>query len=694
MPWWKIFDLTRLNYLLMGVWVALGTTATGFNFPFAQRLERQTQLAFYRSRGSVPPPQDIVILAIDEDSLNQGQLAAQAPDRYPELAPLYRFPWQRQAYAEAISRLMAAGAKSVSFDLLLTNESSYGKQDDERLKQVLQRWGDRVVLATAHEFANSDRGLQHYLAKPHFRSSEFGVQSSELKNSELENSELKIKHLHPVPPSPRHPVKSPLLGLINFILDPDGRIYHLSNDYGDRILRPLNLEAIPSFAEATLDAAGANSPPQARNARNSNPQADIFYYGGTGTFARVPFWQIIDPQNWEVHRQRGTFKNKIVLIGATADSLQDLKRTPFSEQMPGVEVHANAIATLMEGRAIVPAIPNASLRAVVLFLSLGAIGVILASRIQKPLWYVPIAVALSLTWMGASYVSFTLAGLIIPTAIPAIVLIMCGLSGLAIGATREQFQRIRLYHTLERYVAEPIVNEILDRHADDFQSLVQGRKVKAAILFSDIRSFTTFSLTREPEQVVQQLNTYLEAMVEAILAEGGTLDKFIGDAVMAEFGSPISHGEKEDALRAVRAAIGMRKALVQLQQKWREQGQEVLFNGIGIHYGEVIAGDIGSSKRREFAVIGDTVNVASRVEGLTGKLSVDILISESLYQWVKEEVEVVDMGAHPLKGRGDNTIRLYSVVGFKGSDRQLYLQMRSALRRYLKFRASTERAST
>ncbi|MDY7016211.1 MAG: CHASE2 domain-containing protein, partial [Cyanobacteriota bacterium] len=114
MPWWKFFDLTRLNYLVMGVWVVLGATATGLNLAFVQRLERQTQVAFYRSRGSVAPPEDIIILAIDEDSLNQGNLAAKAPDRYPELAPLYRFPWQRQAYAEAISRLMAAGAKSVS----------------------------------------------------------------------------------------------------------------------------------------------------------------------------------------------------------------------------------------------------------------------------------------------------------------------------------------------------------------------------------------------------------------------------------------------------------------------------------------------------------------------------------------------------------------------------------------------------
>ncbi|MBE9116302.1 adenylate/guanylate cyclase domain-containing protein [Lusitaniella coriacea LEGE 07157] len=649
----KRFGFANLNALLIVVWALLGAVATGSNLGMVQRLERQIQVTFFQIRGSVPPPDEIIILAIDEESLNQGQLAAKDPQGHPDLTPIFQFPWQRKAYGDAIARLMSAGAKSVSLDILLTDPSRYGTKDDRQLQQVLQRWGDRVTLAFAHE-TSQNQGIQHYLVKPH-------------------------PQLLPGEPSSIHP------GLINFVPDSDGRIYRLATDYRDRVLRPLGFKPIPSFAEATLNAAKIDIPP--------NAGEEIFYYGGTGTFPTLSFWNVLDDNNWELHRKNGTFKDKIVLIGATAETLQDFKRTPFSEMMPGVEVHANAIATLMQGRGISPLLPNPPLRGLLLFCAIVGIGLFLNRKLKTPIAQLLGAIALSAVWIAISYLAFTAAGLIVPTAIPAIAIALCGISGLATGSIREQLERMRIYRTLERYVAEPIVNEILDRHADDFQSLLKGRRVKTAILFSDIRSFTTFSLTREPEQVVAQLNTYLEAMVNAILAEGGTLDKFIGDAVMAEFGSPISHGERNDALNAIRAALGMRRELVKLQQKWRETGEEILFNGIGIHYGEAIAGDIGSSKRREFAVIGDTVNVASRVEGLTGKLFVDILITEPLYELVADAVDVVDMGAHSLKGRGDKKIRLYSLVGLKGENHEIYVQVRNALRRYLDFKKRTSGSS-
>jgi adenylate cyclase len=170
-------------------------------------------------------------------------------------------------------------------------------------------------------------------------------------------------------------------------------------------------------------------------------------------------------------------------------------------------------------------------------------------------------------------------------------------------------------------------------------------------------------------------------MVDAILEYQGTIDKFIGDAIMAEFGSPVSRGEKADAMNAVNAALNMRSALMELRQLWQNENKIPFSNGIGINYGEVTVGNIGSARRLEYAVIGDTVNVASRVEGMTKDLGTDIVITGSLYEIVKDEIDVVDFGEHALKGRVGN-VRLYGVIGLKGCDRQAYEQVQNDLKRH------------
>ncbi|MBD2460421.1 adenylate/guanylate cyclase domain-containing protein [Oscillatoria sp. FACHB-1407] len=643
-----------MSYLLVGVWASLGAIATAINFIPALGLERQTQILFFSIRGTVSPPDDIVILAMDQESLSQGETYQRDPDRHPEFAPLETWPWRRAAYAVVIEKLLAAGARSVSLDVILADPSSYGLEDDLVLRDVIQRYPDRVVLANLYET--------------------FGTPEGELGQI--------------VNPNPDFEATPQNLGLINFSPDPDGRVYRFGEVFIDRVVVPQGLgEGIDSFAAATVQLSRPSDDPQV----TVRPAGEhIFFYGPPATFKRVSFWSVLDPANWEFHLREQTFRDKIVVVGPTASYFQDFVRTPFSEMMPGVELHANAIASLLENRAIGEAIPSAPLRGLLVFIGVAGIGIGFNRFLKRPDSQMIAALGFALAWGTLGYISFTVANLIVPTAIPVVAIALSGISSLTTGAISNRLEQLRLRQTLERYVAAPIVHEILTNYSEAYQALLKGRKVRAAVLFCDIRGFTTFSLQLEPEQLVEQLNDYLNAMVEAILDAGGTVDKFIGDAVMAEFGSPISQGEENDALNAVRAALGMRRALVKLHQQWKQQGKVLFFNGIGINFGEALAGDIGSVRRREYALIGDAVNVASRVEGLTRKFWTDILITESLYQLVKEHVDAVCVGEHQLKGREQDLVQLYSLIGLKGEDQTPYRYIHEHLRSQKTFKETKE----
>lgn len=638
---WQFFRKAYLNYLLLGFWSFSGAIATGLDLQFVQWLERHTQTLFFAVRGPVSPPQNIVILAIDDQSLSAAQRYKDDPDKQAIAKLMENWPWQRTAYAEVTERLMAAGAKSVSMDILFDLPSGYGEADDQRLQQTLKRYANQVTLAAAYLESPAPQGTTTELFEP----------TPALKTTSLS------------------------LGLVNFLpVEADGRVHRLGSEYQKQVLRPLKLQMIPSFAEVTLHSAQLSYP----QPKGSN----IFFYGPAGTFKSIPFWQVLDPNTWNVYKQQ--FKDKIVLIGTTTATIgdSDIHRTPFAEKMPGIEIHANAIATLLQGKAIAEAIPNSLLRGWLTLLGVVWVGVLLDVLPKRPVEQLLGGLGSAIAYAGISYLAFTYGYLILPTAIPVAAIALSGLSYFTVGAIRDQLEKFHLRNTLERYVAAPIVQEIL-KQPDDFHALLKGKKLKAAVLFSDIRGFTTLSYKLPPEQLIELLNLYFNSMVEAIVEAGGTVDKFIGDAVMAEFGFPVSQGEKQDALNAIRAALGMRKALATLRSQFIQEGRTPFFNGIGINFGEVIAGDIGSFRRREYGVIGDTVNVASRVESITKKFGTDIVITESLYQLVEDEVEVLDLGEHPLKGREENLVRLYSLVCLKGDDEALYNQILRELRQHL-----------
>lgn len=632
---WRLAPATLASLLVSG-WAVLSAAGIALNLVPFRWLELQAQTLFFRVRGPVAPPKEVVILAIDDSSLRVADLYR----NLNELEPIRTWPWRRVAYAQAIEKLMMAGAKSVSIDVVFDLPSDPA-EDDQRLRATLQKYAGRITLAAGHTSTPSSGAPLEQMIYP--------------------NSDLQVR-----PES---------IGLINYVLEPNGQIRRFAGAYLnyaiEENLRRAQSNLLP-FAEASLRSA---------NRSVLAPREDqIFFYGGQNQFLAISFWQVLDPKSWQVLQQQQVFKDKIVLIGPTSSFFKDNYPTPFGE-LPGVEIHASAIATLLEDRAISEMVSHAPSRGGMVFLGLMGVTVVIGwvfkRGVTRFLWSLGAAVI----WTAIGYITFTVAGLVFPVAIPIVTITLTGLTYLSVGAVGDQLEKLRLRRTFERYVSPPVVEEILSQ-PEDFHALLQGRNLNLAILFCDIRGFTYLSYKLPAEELVAQLNVYLNAMVQAVSEADGTIDKFIGDAVMAEFGAPVSRGERTDAINAIKAALKMRKSLAALRRQWQQEGKTPLFHGIGISYGAAIAGNIGSVKRLEYTVIGDAVNVASRVESLTKQFQTDLLITDSLYELVQEQIEAVYMGEQPLRGREETPTRLYGVVGLKGEDATLYYQVQHELKAF------------
>ena len=219
-------------------------------------------------------------------------------------------------------------------------------------------------------------------------------------------------------------------------------------------------------------------------------------------------------------------------------------------------------------------------------------------------------------------------------------------------------ERDKLRSTFGKYMTEAVMEHLL---AGKVQ--LGGESLKVTILFTDIRSFTTLSENMEAHALVALLNEYFTDMVTVIIKEDGVVDKYIGDAIMAVFGAPVQR--KDDPLRAVRAAVHMRMGLKRLNERLAKRGIAPIRTGIGIHTGDVVAGNIGSEQRMEYTVIGDAVNLASRLESNTKEVGADILISDETYEVVKDHVEARAVRELHVKGRA-KPVMTYEILGMKG----------------------------
>ena len=445
----------RWRACLNGLLIGITALSTGLNLSFIRSLELQGQALMWDLRGPTVAPDDIVILAIDEESLSQGQHYLDQPDAYPELAAIRSWPWPRSTYAAAVQKILDAGADAIALDIVFSQPSSYGAEDDAVFAEVLSKQGSQVVLAAKYGDIELRQGslLQPTLPLPDFRG------------------------------MPIH------VGAINFILEPNGKIHRLSREFlktlkgveADLLGEELFIEdnssepSVLSFAEATL---------QASQLDYKNDGGDyIFFHGPEKTFQHIPFWYLLDAQLWRTQLDNGRFfENKIVIVGSTAALHQDFHAAPFSESllhptpMAGVEILANTIATLRDDLALYSLSKSPWLSALIITGWLGSMAVVISKiSVRRPLHRLAIAAVGAVGWGLVGFVAFTTGGVMIPLAVPVLSVLGLATADFAIGFFGEQLQKKTLRSTLARYVTSPIVQEIISQQ-DDFKDLLAAHE--------------------------------------------------------------------------------------------------------------------------------------------------------------------------------------------------------------------------
>lgn len=553
------------------------------------------------------PPQDFILIDIDQNSLDD-----------PEMLDLAgNWPWPRAIHGELLEFLARQQPRAVIFDLIFSEPDRFRLNSDQVLEQALRRHPAYLPLVVTDGEPSRLADLPPILqARPGPRA----------------DPDAGLPLLAPKAVAP----EVWRTGLINFLADEDGigRRYWLRYPH-----RGWTLPAMPARVAADL---GLPLPDQ--------DTLPLHFYGQP--FPRVSYARVLLESLKQSPQGLPDFKDRIVIIGGGAPGLNDLRPTPFSASTPGPAILATALANLARQDYLRPVTPLASL-------SLGTLLILLLTRAThrqvSPLRQGAWLLLATLASIGTAYLllHYDYQWQPFSTLLTAwLFFALC-----ALGAyLRERLQREYALQMFGRFLDPRVVQSVTD--GDIMAAAQEGSSQEITVLFSDIRGFTTLSETRPPEEIVRLLNRYFDTQVEAVFQEGGTLDKFIGDAIMAFWGAPMA--TPTHAPQAVRAALEMQRRLESFKLELGSLGEHFDI-GIGVHTGPAVVGFLGASRRLDYTAIGDTVNLASRIEGLTKGVA-RILVSEATRDACNAlapgQFHFIDRGEAKVKGR-ERPVRLF-----------------------------------
>ncbi len=579
-----------------------------------------------REGRKTPTRDDFVFLGIDQSTLQLPPMTTEeiAGSRAFRLMTERPFPWSREVWALLLDRLFGAGARLVMFDVIFSPPND----GDPAFHTTLDRYRDKVVLGANFDMQNAAQAV-------------------------TPNDTL-------IPPQQ---LLDDRVGFVNFWPDPiDGKIRAATYRVTDRQLAGLpphpSQEIFESLSARALTKIGhADDIPR-------DFRGHMIRFSALDAFEPRPLYEVFDPKFWHANYADGSFfKNKIVMVGSSAQVTHDVFDTPMSPETSGPALHLQAMAAALGHEFLQPTPPKTGLALVV---GAGLAAWCLIVFLRRPLLCLAGLVVIAGAYLGAARFFYDKSGLLLLTVPVLSALLLSGLFSLGFEYALERLEKLRTRRTLERYVSKNLVKEILE-NPDSYYSTLRGVRVPVTMLFSDLVGFTTLSEKADPEALVAQLNEYLTRMTSVVFSNGGTLDKFIGDAIMAVWGNVRSFGVAQDAKNCARAALAMRWELRQLNEKWRDEGRMGLGMGIGINQGEVIVGNIGSQERMDPTVIGDSVNLASRLEGLTRIYGVDILVGATAAELVRDEFHLRSVARVQVKGK-TKPVDAFTFIGARNED--------------------------
>ena len=585
-----------------------------------ERIDREFGDWIIRNSGGPPEKKELVLLGIDDasmalDGLDPSEIAAS-----PVLSLMnQRFPWDRRVWAGVIDRLAGAGAKLIVLDLIFSEASD--PEADAELAAAIKRHPGKVVLASVFSPGGAGAGNEFMLLEP---------------DEQFLEAE-------------------PRIGYVNFYKDPvDGleRMGRFTTTLGiENEGRPRSGEPeFRSIAGEVIHAMGSEVPSGGHELRFAGRDET----GAADLYAPKSVYGIFTDKIWKRNYDDGAFfRDKVVMIGPVAPRFQDIHSTPMGP-ITGPQLHLQAIACGLD-KAFIQRFTNPWPGMILL----GMVVVALTRWVSRPLVSV-----FGLMGIAGCVVGITMwAGFAHSQLLPVSGGLLALGSGWLIAQSyemvTERLEKLRLRRDFRRFVSRDVADAMIAQQ-DEWRETAAGVKRRVVVLFSDVRGFTERSEQTDPGDLVKQLNEYLTSMVEVIFRHGGTLDKFIGDAVMAHWGALGGGSEEDHARKAILAARDMITILGQMNAKWQAAGKTPFKIGVGMHLGEAVAGEIGSPDRTEFGVIGDTVNLASRLEGLTKEFHCDVIFSDKVRTASGINDGLLDLGQVRVKGRR-NPVRLFGI---------------------------------